>query len=55
MVARQRAQIGRSHARKVVTATVDEQRIQAHDVPHLLVTASRTTTMVVTHRRAQNR
>jgi transposase InsO family protein len=54
MVARQRVQIGRNHARKLVTATVDDQHIQVHDGPHLLVTVPRSTTLVVTHRRAQN-
>lgn len=54
MIARQRIQVGRNHARKLVTATVDDQHIQVHDGPHLLVTVPRTTTLVVTHRRAQN-
>jgi transposase InsO family protein len=54
MIARQRVQVGRNHARKVVTATVDEDAIQVHDGLHLLVTAARTTTLVVTHRRAQH-
>ncbi len=38
MIARQRIQIGRQHARKVVTATLDEDTIQVHDGPHLLAT-----------------
>jgi hypothetical protein len=46
--------VGRNHARKVVSATIDEQTIQVHHGPHLLVTAARTTTDVITHRRARN-
>lgn len=54
MIARQRVQVGRNHARKVLTVTIDETTIQVHDGPHLLVTAPRTTTLVVTHKRAQH-
>jgi transposase InsO family protein len=54
MVARQRVQVGRNHARKVLTVTLDETTIQVHDGPHLLVTAPRTTDLVVTHKRAQH-
>ncbi|MDT7728748.1 MAG: hypothetical protein QOI21_5324 [Actinomycetota bacterium] len=54
MIARQRIQIGRNHARKVVTAIIDDQNIQVHHGPHLLITAARTATDVITHRRAQN-
>lgn len=54
MVARQRVQVGRNHARKVLAVTIDETTIHVHDGPHLLVTAPRTTTLVVTHKRAQH-
>jgi hypothetical protein len=54
MIARQRIQIGRNHARKVVTATLDHDTIQIHHGPHLLVTAARTTTNTITHHRAHN-
>jgi hypothetical protein len=54
MVARQRVQVGRNHARKVLAVTIDETTIQVHDGPHLLVTAPRTTNLVVTHKRKQH-
>ncbi|USX49917.1 IS481 family transposase [Lentzea sp. HUAS12] len=54
MIARQRVQVGRNHARKVLAVTIDETTIHVHDGPHLLVTAPRTTTLVVTHKRAQH-
>lgn len=54
MITRQRIQIGRQHARKVVTMTLDEHTIQVHHAGHLLVTTPRTSTDVVTHRRAHN-
>lgn len=54
MVTRQRIQIGRQHARKVVRVTLDEQTIQVHHTGHLLVTTPRTSTDVITHRRAHN-
>jgi hypothetical protein len=53
-VARQRVQVGRNHARKVLTVTLDETTIQVHDGPHLLLTAPRTTSLVVRHTRAQH-
>ena len=53
-IARQRIQIGRQHARKVVTATLDQDTIQVHHGGHLLVTTPRTSTDAVTHHRAQN-
>ncbi|WP_434439658.1 hypothetical protein [Lentzea sp. E54] len=43
-----------STARKVLPVTIDETTIQVHDGPHLLVTAPRTTSLVVTHKRAQH-
>jgi hypothetical protein len=54
MITRQRVQLGRQHARKVVTVTLDQDDIQVHDGPNLLVTIPRTTTLEVTHRRAQH-
>jgi hypothetical protein len=54
LVTRQRVQVGRNHARKVVTATVDEHTIAVHHGPHLLVTALRTTSDEVRHRRAEH-
>ncbi|MEV0082891.1 IS481 family transposase [Saccharopolyspora sp. NPDC050642] len=54
MIARQRIQIGRNHARKLVTATIDDQHIHVHDGPNLLITVPRTTTLEITHKRAQN-
>ncbi|MCE7010106.1 hypothetical protein LWC34_45985 [Kibdelosporangium philippinense] len=54
MVARQRILIGRQHARKVLTISLDETTIHVHDGPHLLATVPRTTDLVVTHKRAQN-
>ncbi|RSM75568.1 IS481 family transposase [Kibdelosporangium aridum] len=54
MIARQRIQIGRQHARKVLTLTLDETTIHVHDGPHLLATVPRTTNLAVTHKRAQN-
>jgi hypothetical protein len=54
MITRQRVQIDRQHARKVVTVTLDEHTIQFHHAGHLLVTTPRTSTDVVTHRRAHN-
>jgi transposase InsO family protein len=54
MITRQRIQLGRQHARKVVAVTLDEHTIHVHDGPNLLVTVPRTTTLEVTHRRAQH-
>ena len=54
MIARQRVQLGRNHARKVVTATITERDIHVHDGPHLLVSVPRTTSLVITRRRAQH-
>ncbi|SFR27741.1 hypothetical protein SAMN04488564_111207 [Lentzea waywayandensis] len=54
MIARQRVQVGRNHARNALAVTIDETTIQVHDGPHLLVTAPRTTTLVITHKRAQH-
>jgi hypothetical protein len=54
MITRQRVQLGRQHARKVVAVTLDEHTIHIHDGPNLLVTVPRTTTPEVTHRRAQH-
>jgi len=54
MITRQRVQLGRQHARKVVAVTLDEHTIHVHDGPNLLVTVPRTTTLEVTHRRAQH-
>jgi transposase InsO family protein len=54
MITRQRVQLGRQHARKVVSVTLDEHTIHVHDGPNLLVTVPRTTTLEVTHRRAQH-
>ena len=54
MITRQRVQLGRQHARKVVAATLDEHTIHVHDGPNLLVTVPRTTTLEVTHHRAQH-
>ncbi|CAM01827.1 hypothetical protein [Saccharopolyspora erythraea] len=54
MIAPLRIRIGRNHARKVVTAPIDERAIQVHGGPYLLVTAARTTTGPITHRRAQD-
>lgn len=54
MIARQRIQIGRNHARAVVTATIDEDNITVHHGPHLLIRTPRTNTAAVTRRRASN-
>ena len=54
MVTRQRVQLGRQHARKVVAVTLDGHIIHVHDGTNLLVTVPRTTTLEVTHRRAQH-
>ncbi|WP_081706552.1 integrase core domain-containing protein [Nocardia sp. CNY236] len=54
MIARQRIQIGRNHARAVVTATVDEDTITVHHGPHLLIRTPRTNTTPVTRHRASN-
>ncbi len=54
MIARQRIQIGRNHARAVVTVCLDEDTITVHHGPHLLATTPRTTTGTVARRRANN-
>jgi transposase InsO family protein len=54
MIARQRIQIGRNHARKLITATITEQHIHIHDGPHLLLSVPRTTSLTITRRRAQH-
>ena len=46
--------LGMQEGRKVVTVTLDEHTIQVHHAGHLLVTTPRTSTDVVTHRRAHN-
>jgi hypothetical protein len=38
----------------LMLVVLDETTIQVHDGPHLLVTATRTTDLVVTHKRAQH-
>lgn len=54
MITRQRVQLGRQHARKVVTVTLDQHLIHIHDGPNLLASVPRTTTLEVTTRRAHN-
>ncbi|HEU5476127.1 MAG TPA: IS481 family transposase [Actinophytocola sp.] len=54
MITRQRIQLGRQHARKVVTITLDQHTIHIHHGPNLLVTTPRTTTQQVTPHRAHN-
>jgi transposase InsO family protein len=54
MIARQRIQIGRNHARAVVTVTPDEHTITVHHGPHLLTRTPRTTTNTITRHRASN-
>ncbi|MEU2033273.1 hypothetical protein [Nocardia amamiensis] len=54
MIARQRIQIGRNHARAIVTATIDEDTITVHHGTHLLIRTPRTNTTTVTRHRASN-
>ncbi|WP_433734673.1 IS481 family transposase [Nocardia sp. CA-129566] len=54
MIARQRIQIGRNHARAIVSVTLDEHTITVHHGTHLLTHTPRTTTDTVTRHRASN-